>query len=168
MRADRASILAVVLLLSLERAVLLVLLVAVVLVPRAGRLLVVALVALRTLERAVLVLLVAVEVADVARGRADVTTTFGSLRYVTEVKRELRDASREHLEAAHLAQTSEYGGANVPFGQLLVLDLTPHPHGAPRVDERVWLAKHRPPGSSTDRFVVVGVVTGNRRTPHQL
>ncbi|MEB3369964.1 hypothetical protein [Saccharopolyspora mangrovi] len=112
--------------------------------------------------------LVAVEVGDVAQGRADVATTFGSLRYVTEVKRELRDASREHLEAAHLAQAAEYGGANVPFGQLLVLDLTPHPRGAPRVDERVWLARHRPPGSSTDRFVVVGVVTGNRRTPHQL
>ena len=48
------------------------------------------------------------------------------------------------------------------------LDLTPHPHGAPRVDESVWLAKHRPPHGRTDRYVIVGVITGNRPTPHEL
>ncbi|SFS78161.1 hypothetical protein [Saccharopolyspora flava] len=106
--------------------------------------------------------LVAVESGDVARGRADVTTSFGALRYVTEVKRELRDASRERVEAAHLAQAAEYAGANAAFGQLLVLDLTPHPRGTPRVDERVWLARHG------GRCVVVGVVTGNRPAPHRL
>ncbi|MDI2028135.1 hypothetical protein QFW96_05920 [Saccharopolyspora sp. TS4A08] len=106
--------------------------------------------------------LVAVESGDVARGRADVAVSFGALRYVTEVKRELRDASREHLEAAHLPQAAEYAGANAAFGQLLVLDLTPHPRGSPRVDERVWLARHG------GRCVVVGVVTGNRPAPHRL
>lgn len=112
--------------------------------------------------------LVAVEATDLAMGRADVTTTFGSLRYVTEIKRELRDSSRGHIEAQHVPQAAAYGGTNVPFGQLLVLDLTPHPHGAPRVDESVWLAKHRPPHGGTDRYVIVGVITGNRPTPHEL
>ena len=112
--------------------------------------------------------LVSVEATDVAMGRADVTTAFGPVRYVTEVKRELRDSSRSGIEAAHLAQAAEYGCANVPFGQLLVLDLTAHPRGTPRVDERVWLARHRPPRGGADRFVIVGVVTGNRSTPHEL
>lgn len=112
--------------------------------------------------------LVSVEANDVAMGRADVTTTFGSVRYVTEVKRELRDSSRSGIEAAHLAQAAEYGCANVPFGQLLVLDLTAHARGTPRVDERVWLARHPAPRGGADRLVIVGVVTGNRATPHEL
>ncbi|GAB3690432.1 hypothetical protein [Saccharopolyspora tripterygii] len=112
--------------------------------------------------------LVSVEATDVAMGRADVTTTFGSVRYVTEVKRELRDSSRSGIEAAHLAQAAEYGCANVPFGQLLVLDLTAHGRGSARVDELVWLARHPAPRGGADRFVIVGVVTGNRSTPHEL
>ncbi|MFC7340543.1 hypothetical protein [Saccharopolyspora griseoalba] len=111
---------------------------------------------------------VGTETADLAMGRADLVADFGSLRYATEVKRELRDASREAIEARHLRQAAEYGIGNAPFGQLLVLDLTPHPHGAPRVDESVWLARHRPPGAELERMVVVGIVAGNRRTPHEL
>ncbi|GAA2354094.1 hypothetical protein GCM10009854_35150 [Saccharopolyspora halophila] len=112
--------------------------------------------------------LLAVEAADLAMGRADMVTDFGPLRYTTEIKRELRDASREAIESRYLPQAAEYGNTNAPFGQLLVLDLTPHPHGAPRVDESIWLARHRPPGSEIDRLVVIGVVTGNRSTPHEL
>lgn len=112
--------------------------------------------------------LVSVEATDIATGRADVIVAFGTLRYLTEIKRELTASARVKLENKYLRQAAEYSNTNVPFGQLLVLDLTPHPNGAPRVDESVWLARHRPPGATTDRSVIVGVVTGNRPTPHKL
>ncbi|MCI2416058.1 hypothetical protein MOQ72_01360 [Saccharopolyspora sp. K220] len=112
--------------------------------------------------------LVTVEATDIAMGRADVITTFGSIRYATEIKRELTDASRTRLAAKYLHQAAEYSNTNVPFGQLLVLDLTPHPQGTPRIDESVWLTRHRPPGATNDRAVIVGVVRGNRPTPHDL
>jgi hypothetical protein len=112
--------------------------------------------------------LVAVERIDIALGRADVIVTFGTIRYLIEIKRELTDSMPESLEENYLHQAAEYGNTNVPFGQLLVLDLTPHPDGAPRLDESVWLARHRPPGATKDRMVVVGVVAGNRLTPSEL
>ncbi|WP_143271417.1 hypothetical protein [Amycolatopsis echigonensis] len=112
--------------------------------------------------------LVTVERIDIALGRADVIVTFGTIRYTTEIKRELTDPTPESLEENYLHQAAEYGNTNVPFGQLLVLDLTPHPDGTPRLDESVWLARHRPPGATKDRMVVVGVVVGNRLTPSDL
>jgi hypothetical protein len=112
--------------------------------------------------------LVAVETSDVATGRADVSVTFENLRYLTEIKRERTNSARANLEDKYVRQATEYGNTNVPFGQLLILDLTPHPDGAPRMDESVWLASHRPPDATTDRTVIVGVVAGNRPTPHDL
>jgi hypothetical protein len=112
--------------------------------------------------------LVAVEPSDIALGRADVIVTFGTIRYLAEIKRELTDSARERLEANYLHQAAAYGNTNAPFGQLLVLDLTPHPDGTPRLDESVWLARHRPRGAKKDRMVVVGVVAGNRPTPSEL
>jgi hypothetical protein len=46
-----------------------------------------------------------------------------------------------------------------------VLDLTPHLAGVPHLSECAWLARRRPPGSSVDRYVVVGLVIGNRLSP---
>ncbi|MDQ7810570.1 hypothetical protein Q5425_43180 [Amycolatopsis sp. A133] len=112
--------------------------------------------------------LVSVERSDIAMGRADVIVTFGTIRYLTEIKRELSDSTPESLEVHYLRQAAEYGNTNVPFGQLLVLDLTPHPDGAPRLDESVWLGRHRPAGAAKDRNVIVSVVAGNRPTPHDL
>jgi hypothetical protein len=109
----------------------------------------------------------AVEPIDLALGRADVMTRFGSLRYLTEVKKDKHDASRQHIEGTYLTQTAEYGNTNVPFGQLLVLDLTPKTHtgGTQRLDELVWIATDRPAGAAVDRVVVVGVLPGNRLRP---
>ena len=112
--------------------------------------------------------LVSVEATDIATGRADVIVTFGTIRYLIEIKRELGNSAPARLENKYLRQAAEYGNTNVPFGQLLVLDLTPHPDGAPRVDESIWLARHRPSSGTTDRMVIVGVVAGNRPTPHDL
>jgi hypothetical protein len=83
--------------------------------------------------------LVKVEAPDVAMGRADVLVTFGTLQYLTEIKREWTNSARTNLEDKYVRQAAEYGNTNVPFGQLLVLDLTPHPDGAPRVDESAWI-----------------------------
>ncbi|QEN12934.1 hypothetical protein ACRDU6_09790 [Mycolicibacterium sp. ELW1] len=112
--------------------------------------------------------LVAVERSDIAIGRADVIVTFGTVRYLTEIKRELTASDPNDLEEKYLHQAAEYGNTNVPFGQLLVLDLTPHPDGTLRLDESVWLAKHCPAGATRERMVVVGVVAGNRLTPSGL
>lgn len=110
--------------------------------------------------------IVMVEPIDIALGRADVLVHFGALRYLTEIKKDADDSGRTHLESKYLTQAAEYTNTNAPFGQLLVLDLTPKTaHGSLRVDELTWLAKHRPPGAQVDRYVVVGVVSGNRITP---
>jgi hypothetical protein len=112
--------------------------------------------------------LCSVEMSDVATGRADVLVTFGTIRYLTEIKRETARADKAKLEAKYLQQAAEYGNTNVPFGQLLVLDLAPHPDGTSRIDESIWVARHRPQGTNRDRSVVVGVVAGNRPTPSGL
>ena len=86
---------------------------------------------------------VGMEHSNIAGGRADVITTFdGAQRYVTEVKRELGDASREKLEDAYLAQALEYQSTSQPLGQLLVLDLTDHSKGTPHIRQSVWVT-HR-------------------------
>ncbi|MFD5483923.1 hypothetical protein ACFWIV_00510 [Streptomyces virginiae] len=110
---------------------------------------------------------VMVEPVDVAMGRADVMVHFGSLRYLTEIKKDDSDNSRQYLEGRYLTQTADYGNTNAPFGQLLVLDLTSKADtkGNLRLDESVWSTTHRPCGATVDRAVVVGVVAGNRTTP---
>ncbi|GAA4240238.1 hypothetical protein GCM10022254_64170 [Actinomadura meridiana] len=110
---------------------------------------------------------VQVEPINVGMGRADVMVHFGSLRYLTEMKQEDADNSRSYLEGKYLAQAAEYTNTNAPFGQLLVLDLTSKTSssGTMRVDELTWLASHRPQGATKDRYVVAGIVTGNRVTP---
>lgn len=110
---------------------------------------------------------VLVEPVDVAMGRADVMAHFGSLRYLTEIKQDATDNDPQYLESRYLTQAAEYSNTNAPFGQLLVLDLTPKndTQGNLRVDEVAWTATHRPRGATTDRAVVVGIVAGNRTTP---
>nr|MDT0521335.1 hypothetical protein [Streptomyces sp. DSM 41633] len=111
--------------------------------------------------------IVQVETNNSGMGRADVLVQFSSLRYLTEMKQDPDDNSRTHIEEKYLTQEAEYTNTNVPFGQLLVLDLTPKTDsgGTLRVDEVAWLATHRPQGASTDRLVLAGIVTGNRVRP---
>jgi hypothetical protein len=106
-----------------------------------------------------------VEVPNVATGRVDIKVGFGAIRFFVEVKRELRDSSRGVLERSYLVQAADYSGTSATLGMLLALDLTPHPAGVPHLSECVWVASHRPPGSEVDRYLVVGLVIGNRMTP---
>lgn len=110
---------------------------------------------------------VSAEPTDLALGRGDLILRFGSTRYLAEIKKEDGDASREHIDSTYLVQATEYGNTNVPFGLLLVLDLTDKTssQGTRRLDELVWVASHTPTGSTTDRLVVAGVLPGNRISP---
>ncbi|MGQ4347483.1 hypothetical protein [Streptomyces sp. SAS_275] len=111
--------------------------------------------------------IVQVEATDVGMGRPDVMVRFGPLRYLTEMKQDSDDNSRTHIENKYLPQEAEYTNTGAPFGQLIVLDLTPKTTsgGTLRIDELTWVASHRPRGATTDRFVLAGIVTGNRITP---
>jgi hypothetical protein len=106
-----------------------------------------------------------VEVPNVATGRADIKAGFGATRFFVEVKRELRDSSRPALERSYLAQAADYSGTSATLGMLLVLDLTPHPTGVPHLSECAWVTHWRPAGSGVDRYLVIGLVIGNRPTP---
>ncbi len=109
----------------------------------------------------------AVEVSSIAGGRADVVLYFNDgTRYVTEVKRELKRAGRGELENAYLPQTVSYQAANVPFGQLLVLDLTSDRDVIfDRLDQSIWVAHRRDDQDVVISSTVVAVVRGNRPTP---
>jgi len=112
---------------------------------------------------------VGMEHRNIAGGRADVITTFdGAQRYVTEVKRELNDASRNKLESAYIAQALEYQSTNEPLGQLLVLDLTNHSAGTPHINDSIWVTHRRDEEGRVRSSAVVAVVRGNRPTPHAM
>lgn len=109
---------------------------------------------------------VGMEHSNIASGRADVITTFdGAQRYVTEVKRELNDASKDRLEAAYLAQALEYQSTNEPFGQLLVLDLTDHSSGTPHITDSIWVTHRRAETGRITASTVLAMVRGNRPSP---
>lgn len=109
------------------------------------------------------------ELSDVATGRADIYTVFNSgRRYLTEVKRELNDASNGSLAAQYSGQAAEYATSNMPLGQLLVLDLTDHRFGGRHLNDSAWVTHRLPEHGATRRSIVVAVVTGNRPTPSQI
>ncbi|TDC55594.1 hypothetical protein E1281_11720 [Actinomadura sp. KC345] len=107
------------------------------------------------------------EPIDVEMGRADVMVHFGTLHYLTEMKQDPDNNSRSHIEEKYLTQAAQYTNTNAPFGQLLILDLTPKTStdGTRRIDEIAWITNHRPEGAIKDRTVLAGIVTGNRITP---
>ncbi len=108
---------------------------------------------------------IGVEIPNVATGRADVQISFGTTKFYAEVKRELGDASPQALERSYRTQAADYSGTSATLGLLLVLDLTPHPSGVRHLSDCAWVTRSRPPNSDVDRYVVVGVVIGNRGTP---
>lgn len=107
------------------------------------------------------------EVSDLSTGRVDVHVRIGEIVLSTEVKRETADASQESLDK-YLAQAAEYSGSNVPFSQLLVLDITDHIHGTRSLVDCAWTRSYAPVEGASERHVVAGVVIGNRPTPRFL
>jgi len=108
------------------------------------------------------------EVSDVSTGRVDVTVRFGEIELVTEVKRELVNASAGELERKYLAQAAQYSGSGEPFSQLLVLDLTDHMTGIRPLSDLAWVARRQVDSEASMQHVVVAVVVGNRPTPREL
>lgn len=107
------------------------------------------------------------EMPGIALGRVDVIVRIGELTLVTEVKRELRDPSRESLDQ-YVPQSAAYSGGNALFSQLLVLDLTDHSDGVPPLRDLAWVREHRARPDASPQHVVVAVVVGNRLQPRQL
>lgn len=104
------------------------------------------------------------EVPNVSTGRVDILFIGeGGARFVTEVKRELQDASMASLADSYFGQAADYQVSNEPLGQLLVLDLTHHQDGVPGVKESIHV-ETRNVGDSM-RSLVFFVVRGNRAAP---
>jgi hypothetical protein len=106
------------------------------------------------------------EERDVAAGRADVTVTQDH-RFTIEVKRELRNASREALMAAYGAQAAAYSVAGPRLSFEMILDLTDHTHGTPSLKESLWI-QEVPIAGGEPRHVVTVVIRGNRPTPREM
>ncbi|MCR6706627.1 MAG: hypothetical protein NVV66_18705 [Cellulomonas sp.] len=96
------------------------------------------------------------------------TVRFGDVVLVTEVKRELKDATPVALERNYLGQATAYSGSGEPFSQLLVLDLTDHSGGVRTLPELAWVAEHRADPEASPQHAVVAVVIGNRPTPRNV
>jgi hypothetical protein len=107
------------------------------------------------------------EESDIASGRADLTVSTRSNRFSIEIKRELHDATRDSIRLKYSAQAAGYAVTSVGLGVLMVLDLASHENGVPSIRDSVWVEKVSIPGGA-DRFLVVGVVRGNRPTPSRL
>lgn len=108
------------------------------------------------------------ERSDIATGRADVTVRFGDIELVTEVKRELADATPPALERNYLGQAAEYSGSGEPFSQLLVLDVTNHSAGVRPLPDLAWVANRKADPGASPQHVVIAVVVGNRPTPRHV
>lgn len=107
------------------------------------------------------------EVENIGSGRADVVT-FGSsgVRIVTEVKRESRDNSKEFLHKEYIRQTVAYSATNVPFGQLLILDLTDRSDPSlEHLGSSLWVHHIAGEDGVVRASVLVAVVRGNRDRP---
>lgn len=107
------------------------------------------------------------EMSPVATGRTDVIVRIADIRVVTEVKRELQDATKNSLQR-YVPQSAAYSGSNVPFSQLLVLDLTDHTSGVAPLGDLIWAEAHNSEPDASVQHVVVAVVPGNRPTPSEL
>ena len=107
------------------------------------------------------------EEPDVASGRADLTVTTQQSRFSIEVKREVSNSSRSYLVAHYAAQAAGYALTTAGLGVLLVLDLTDQTHGIASVRDSVWVEKVSIPNGQP-RYLVIGVVRGNRKTPSKL
>lgn len=106
-----------------------------------------------------------VEMSDVSSGRADVYFSFGAIKYVAEIKRELDDSSFESLRSKYIGQAAEYQNTNVKLGFLLVLDLTEKRRGAGDIKNHVKVEVLNMTETSGRRAVVVIRVPGRRATP---
>ena len=100
-------------------------------------------------------------------GRADVAVGFGTHQVVVELKRELDDASREHLETVYSDQAASYQATDYPFGAVLVLDLSlVQTTSTPRLPELIFTSEQAV--ASDRRLLMFAIVPGRRQSPSEL
>jgi len=106
-----------------------------------------------------------VEVSDISGGRVDVYFSFGAVRFIAEIKRELKDCSFASLRNKYIAQALEYQNTNVKLGFLLVLDLTEKNNGAGDIEDHIRVETIKSTNRSSDRAIVIIRVPGMRKVP---
>lgn len=86
---------------------------------------------------------------------------FGEIELITEVKRELTNATAADLEQCYLSQVAQYSDAGELFSQLLVLDLTDHSGGVQLLEDLAWATERRGTPEATPQHVIVALIIGN-------
>jgi hypothetical protein len=95
--------------------------------------------------------------------------TLGGETVITEVKRELADASVSNVIEQYGAQAAEYQTTGARVGVLMVLDLAqPKTGGLPHLSELVQARRVFRLGGNDVRWLVVVVVPGRRVVPSDM
>lgn len=109
-----------------------------------------------------------VEVSDVSSGRVDVYFSFGSVRFIAEVKRDRQDCSFSALRRKYIGQASEYLNTSIKLGFLLVFDWTTRTNGIGSIEEHIRVEKFKPSNSEVERAIIVVRIPGKRKQPSQI
>ena len=108
-----------------------------------------------------------VETQHIGGGRADISFTFDNFRFVIELKRENKNATRESLKK-YLPQSVAYQATDIAVGMIVVLDLSSASLSA-HLRDNVWVERVPPPEpGGTDRFALIVRIPGNKKAPSQL
>ncbi|MFG3553613.1 hypothetical protein ACGGAQ_04410 [Micromonospora sp. NPDC047557] len=107
------------------------------------------------------------EVSHIANGRIDLIADFGAISLVIECKRELHDASMEHLASLYAFQAAEYDWADPGVAFLVVLDLTKKTRRV-QLGESVRVVSIPPAGGGQPETVMVSRVQANLPPPSYL
>lgn len=108
------------------------------------------------------------EVEGIATGRADISVSLGSTRFIIELKRYTQVWDQDRV-GQFIGQASAYQTANVRLGMLGILDTgrsstSPPPH----LRENLWIETFIPSGARLPLFIVCFRVPGNLSRPSRL
>src|SRR5690606_15022864 len=98
----------------------------------------------------------------------DVHFSFSKFNISAEIKRDWDDCSFNALKTKYLGQASEYSNTGAKLGFLLVLDLTPKPHGVKSIESSVKVEIVEKEDDPIKRAIVVIIVPGMRKTPSKI
>ncbi len=106
------------------------------------------------------------EVPDIASGRADISIIRPDWQLVLELKRELKDASREGIRK-YLGQAAAYQLTGPRIGFLVVLDLCSQRDWRLTLEDNCWVERVASQADSHPRIIVVLRIAGSRRLPSE-
>lgn len=105
------------------------------------------------------------EVRGIGGGRTDILHQHGRYSLITEVKRELKDASFQALLANYGEQTAAYQNTNLKLGTMMVLDLSTGERIAPAMETLVHPYVGDVLGDGITRGILIINVPGNLISP---